>query len=359
MSEIRDILLTTTEKILKDHSTKEVITEVEQGIWPAKLWETLEETGITSISIPEENQGSGGSLGDALSVLQAAGRFAAPIPLADTLLSKWVLSSCNLPFPDGPLAIVMPTSTASVKFTYSPAGWDISAAANKVSWARFAKAIVVLGYCEDSLVAALLHPDLVTINNGKNLAGESLDEVIFNHVVVGIENVKTMPSHMDESAISTVAALMRVALMSGALERVLELSVSYANERKQFGRSIGRFQAVQQQLAILAGEVTAAGVAANMAISESEEEASWLSTALAKITLGQAISVAAPIAHQIHGAIGFTDEHALQQYTRRLWGWREEFGNETTWAVSVGKKILALGSESLWPLITNINQFEL
>ncbi|EKN66944.1 acyl-CoA dehydrogenase domain-containing protein [Neobacillus bataviensis LMG 21833] len=359
MSEIRDILLTTTEKILKDHCTKEVITKVEQGIWPAPLWDTLEETGITNISIPVEMQGSGGSLGDALSVLQAAGRFAAPIPLAETLLSKWVLSTCNLPFPDGPLAIVMPSSTDSVKFTNTPAGWDISGTAKKVSWARFAKAIVVLGYCGDSLVAALLHPDLLTINNGENLAGESLDEVIFNHVGVEIENVKTMTSHMDETAIFTRAALTRIALMSGALERVLELSVSYAKEREQFGRSIGRFQAVQQQLAILAGEVTAAGVASNMAISDSEEEASWPSIALAKIRLGQAAGTVTPIAHQIHGAIGFTDEHVLQQYTRRLWAWREEFGNETVWAARLGERILSHGSESLYPLVTNINQIRL
>ncbi|WP_413299817.1 acyl-CoA dehydrogenase family protein [Bacillus sp. 1P10SD] len=355
MSEIRDILLDTTEKILKDHCTKEVISSLEQGLWPDELWNILEQTGITNISIAEELQGSGGTFGDALSVLQVVGRYAAPIPLAETLLAKWILSSCNIPFHEGPLAIVMHSSLNGIRFKKTTSGWTLSGIARKVGWARFAKSFVVLGYVDESLVTAKVSSDLVTINMGENLAGEPQDELIFNNVEVEKKDVAILPDFLDKSLLFTRGALTRVALMSGALERILDLTVQYANERQQFGRTIGRFQAVQQQLAVLAGEVTAAGIAAKIAISESEEEASWSSTALAKIRLGQAVGITTPIAHQVHGAIGFTDEHILQQSTRRLWVWREEFGNETVWADWLGEKVLLNGHESLWSLVTNTN----
>lgn len=352
MSEVRDILLETTNKIMKDLSTKEVITEVENGKWPSELWNTLEETGITGISIPEEKHGSGGTLGDALSVLQTAGYYAAPVPLAETMLAKWILSSCGITIPTGPLVIVTHSQGNTVRFKKSSKGWTISGLAKKVPWARFAKGVVVIGCSGDTMIAALLNPGSYTINHGENLAGEPLDEVIFNNVEAGIENVKKVPEHIDESELFLRGALTRIALMGGALERVLDLTVQYAKERTQFGRAIGRFQAVQQQLAVLAGEVTAAGMAAKVAISESEETADPSETAIAKIAVGQAVGRVVPIAHQVHGAIGFTDEHALQQSTRRLWVWRDEYGNESEWADRLGQEVLLKGSEGVWPFIT-------
>ena len=63
-------------------------------------------------------------------------------------------------------------------------------------------------------------------------------------------------------------ALMRALQMVGAMERVRDLTVSYAAERRQFGQPLNRFQAVQQQLAELAGEVALAGAAVEAAVAD-------------------------------------------------------------------------------------------
>jgi alkylation response protein AidB-like acyl-CoA dehydrogenase len=141
--------------------------------------------------------------------------------------------------------------------------------------------------------------------------------------------------------------------MAGALERALELAVRYATERVQFGRKIGQFQAIQQELARFAGEVAAAVAAALSAAGALERgEDALLAVASAKIRTAQAAQEGALIAHQVHGAIGVTDEYALHHSTLRLWAWREEFGNEAAWAMELGRTIAMHGADRLWPALT-------
>ena len=151
-----------------------------------------------------------------------------------------------------------------------------------------------------------------------------------------------------------VGALMRAAQMAGAMEAALGLATTYANDRVQFGRPIGKFQAIQQQLALLAEEAAAALVAvesAAISVAEGRQSAEF-ALAAAKIRAGEAAGTVAEIAHQVHGAIGFTEEHFLHNLTRRLWSWRDEFGDEAYWAGLLGRRIAAAGGAGLWPLIT-------
>jgi alkylation response protein AidB-like acyl-CoA dehydrogenase len=147
---------------------------------------------------------------------------------------------------------------------------------------------------------------------------------------------------------------MRAAQIAGAAEAALELSVRYANDRVQFGRPIGKFQAIQQQLALLAEEVAASIVAVeSAAIAVAEDRASAaIAVPAAKIRTGEAAGKICDIAHQVHGAIGFTEEHSLHYLTRRLWSWRDEFGTEADWALALGRHMAALGADALWPTIT-------
>ena len=147
-------------------------------------------------------------------------------------------------------------------------------------------------------------------------------------------------------------ALVRAVSMVGALEKVLELTVNYAQERVQFGRPIGKFQAVQQQIAVLATQVAASSAAAQAAIEASAERLACFEIAAAKTRVGEAAGIAAGIAHQVHGAMGFTHEHALHRSTRRLWAWRDEFGSETEWASWVGAAAARVGGENLWSFLT-------
>jgi len=156
------------------------------------------------------------------------------------------------------------------------------------------------------------------------------------------------PSPHDAAALRAAGAALRAQQIAGALTRLTEMTVQYAQDRVQFGRPIGKFQAVQQNLAVLAGHTAAAVAAADLAAEALASGVNILPIAAAKSRCGEAASVGAAIAHQMHGAIGFTFEHNLQFLTRRLWSWRDEFGNEATWNRVVGRHMAGAGGEGLW-----------
>jgi acyl-CoA dehydrogenase len=141
--------------------------------------------------------------------------------------------------------------------------------------------------------------------------------------------------------------------MAGGLESLLVQTVTYVSERKQFGRPIGSFQAIQHQLALLAGHTAAAGIAAANAFRAADRGDAAFEIAVAKVRTGEAAGLGAGIAHQCHGAIGFTYEHSLHFVTRRLWSWRAEFGAESHWAAEIGRDIALRGADALWPHITS------
>jgi len=147
-------------------------------------------------------------------------------------------------------------------------------------------------------------------------------------------------------------ALANVALMGGALERCLELSIEHANTRVQFGKPLGKQQAVQQNLALLAEETAAVAVAAQAAALARDFGDAAFEIGCAKLRANQAAGRGAAIAHQVHGAIGFTQEYPLHQYTRALTHWRSAFGNDAYWADQVGGFAAALGGSGLWTELT-------
>jgi acyl-CoA dehydrogenase len=149
-----------------------------------------------------------------------------------------------------------------------------------------------------------------------------------------------------------LAALMRVAQIAGALEWVLQQCVEHAAARQQFGRSLSQFQVIQHALALLAEESSAVSCAARAASRAVDLGDARFEIAAAQLRASQAIGTATAIAHQVHGAIGCTQEHALQRATRRLWAWRTEFGSERDWAVKLGRSIAAAGARRLWPTLT-------
>lgn len=147
-------------------------------------------------------------------------------------------------------------------------------------------------------------------------------------------------------------AFAKVCLAAGALDRILEMAIDYVNTREQFGRPLARFQAVQQSLAILAVEaaaVNSAGAGAALALDHGDAA---FEIAAAKLRTNQAIGVGTAIAHQAHGAIGFTREYPLHPFTRRLNQWRTDNGNDRYWSERLGAAVVALGADGLWEEIT-------
>jgi acyl-CoA dehydrogenase len=194
------------------------------------------------------------------------------------------------------------------------------------------------------------------IGQPRAFVGEALSTVVLDRVRP-VEMVPA-PAQLDREALMLMGAVVRSVQTAGALEAVLAMSVRYANERVAFERPIGKFQAVQHNLARLAGEVaaaiTAAGSAADaIANAASFDNGIFLEAAAAKIRCAEAAQEGAAIAHQVHGAIGFTKEHVLHRYTMKMLAWRDDFGNDSDWAVRLGNLVATRGAGEFWPLVAS------
>ncbi|MHA1568854.1 MAG: acyl-CoA dehydrogenase family protein [Alphaproteobacteria bacterium] len=348
MSDIRDMLVETAEKLFSDHSTPEVINASEQGVWAGDLWTALEEAGLTLAAVPEELGGAGGMLGDAFAVVRVAGRYAAPVPVAETVLAGWALAGSGLKVPAGPLAIAPVAAGDAVEISRSGDSWTVEGTARHVPWARHAGHVVVVG--EGAVAAVPLAK--CGIEEGTNLAGEPNDQVTFASVSVGADAAGAAGDGIGRETLWVMGALSRAVLMAGALERAFEHTARYTSERVQFGRALSKFQAVQQEIALMAGEVAAADVAADAAVAAAEAGDPTYQVAAAKVRVGQAANKIAGSSHQLHGAMGFTHEYPLQHNTRRLWCWRDEFGAEEEWAERLGTWLAEAGGDEVWPFIS-------
>jgi acyl-CoA dehydrogenase len=147
-------------------------------------------------------------------------------------------------------------------------------------------------------------------------------------------------------------ALATTALIGGALQRALELAIDHANTRVQFGKPLGKQQAVQQSLALMAEEVAAVAVAAQAAAKARDAGDAAFEIGCAKLRANRAAGIGGAIAHQVHGAIGFTQDYPLHHYTAKLVEWRSAHGNDAYWAEQVGRFALERGGAGLWTEIT-------
>jgi acyl-CoA dehydrogenase len=343
MSEMRSLIAETAMRLFAEHATREVAAAAEEGSWPAALWGAIEEAGFSAAATSAEVD-----LGDALCILRLAGQYAAPVPLAETMLAGWMLSTSGLAVPAGPLSVAPVQHTALPRLDRAGNRWRLSGQARAVPWARDVSALVVLAQADTPMVA-LVPVDRVTLERRKNVAGEPRDDVRFADVTLDPDQVA--PAAIDAEALLLRGALMRAVAMAGALDQVLSLTARYATERVQFGRPIGKMQAVQQMIAALAGSVAAASMAADAAVAAADR--SGFEIAAAKARIGEAASQAAALAHQPHGAMGFTREHMLHLSTRRLYAWREEFGDEAFWSAWIGRNVARIGGDGLWAYLTS------
>jgi acyl-CoA dehydrogenase len=354
MSDLKEMILESTTKILEKYSTKEVVNDAEMGQWAGELWNNLAAYGMLGVGVPEELGGSGGDFDDALSILRLAGKYSAPIPLAETYMANWLLSSLKESITNEIMTIAYAKDRMPFQFQKNGQGWTVTGKAKHVPCARYAEKLLVLGETVEGSILAVVPLEKTEIKHGINMAGEARDEVIFDHVF--IEECKTflVDANETEKKILYAGSLTRCVLMAGALDKILDLTINHTNERAQFGRPIQRFQAIQHQLALLAGETAAAGMAVNYAVDTFGKDSFSKEIAFAKIRVNEAVRVANPIAHQVLAAIGFTYEHTLHHSTRRLWSWRDEFGTETDWEQVITEELMKLEKNGLWSMITGV-----
>jgi acyl-CoA dehydrogenase len=350
MSELRTLLADTVTRLFTDLVTKESLEAAEQGTWPDRLWQALEEGGLTLPLVPEAAGGAGGTWADAHVVVRAAGRHVAPVPLAETIVAGWLLAGAGRPVPPGPLTLAPVRTDDRLRLSRDGESWRLSGVASRVPWGKAAGHVVVVSELQGRPLVALVRADAARAAADRNLALEPRDTLVFDDAPVAA--AAPAGPRVSAHAVRIYGALVRAAQMAGALEGLLQQSVRYVTERRQFGRPIGAFQAIQHALAVLAGHAAAAGIASEHAFRAADRGEPEREVAAAKIRVGEAAGIAAGIAHQVHGAIGFTYEHSLHFWTRRLWSWRAEFGSESRWAADLGRAVVGRGADALWPDLT-------
>ena len=353
MAESENIVAETAAQIFADLADAQTINRDQKGTWKAPLWQALTEAGLPLSWVGEDCGGSGASLAEGFSVLSAAGRFAVAVPLAETMLAGWLLAQAKITSPDGEMTVV-PASPKD-RITVNADG-SLSGKARGVPFAKSAKHIAVLASGSNGLQIALVDAAKCRIETGLNLGGDHSDTVTLDKVQP--VTVKPAPDGFDQTQLMLMGGVARSLQIAGALEAMLEISVRYSNERVAFEKKISKFQAVQHNLARLAGETAAAQAAATSAAdaianATSFNDEVFLEAVAAKIRCSEAAEKGGAIAHQVHGAIGFTIEHILHRYSLRALAWRDDFGSESYWAVELGKMVAARGADELWPLVAS------
>jgi len=350
--DIRSLVVDSATRIFQDFCDPQTINGAKDVSWKEPLWRELTDNGLTLSWVPEENGGAGVGVGAGFGILNISGQFAVPVPLAETMLAGWLLAQGGIDIPEGPMSVAPVTFRDKISITGDGV---LSGTARSVPFATDVGYFAVLAESDTGLAAALVRAGDCSIVSTQTIAGDPQGQVSFDGVKAVAQ--ASVPDADTANILMLMGAAARAVQMAGALQAVLDMTVNYAQERVAFGRPIGKFQAVQHNLARLAGEMAAAAAVSGSAAdtieqAETFDDAVFLEAASAKIRVGEAAGEAAAIAHQVFGAIGFTDEHILHRYVRRLWAWRDEFGTESEWAEMLGRHVATRGADDLWPMLT-------
>lgn len=353
MSDQENIVVEFAGRIFSDLAAPQDILQARDETWKGPLWTALREAGFPEALTSEACGGAGGSLIDGFDILRYSGRYALAVPLAETMLAGWLLSQAGIVPPPSKLSVAPADPRDTVALD---ANARLTGRARRVPFAGEVTHLAVLVAGGSGPAVALARVSDCRLSPAATLSGDNAADVLFEGVTP--VEMASAPEGFAPDALLRMGAVARCQQIAGTLESMLEISVRYATERVAFGRKISAYQAVQHNLARLGGEaavaISAARSAADtLATAAEAEDAILLEVAGAKIRCGEAAEVGSAIAHQVHGAIGFTDEHVLHRLTLRALSWRDDFGDEAHWAARLGQAVAARGADGLWPLIAS------
>lgn len=289
-------------RLLADVAPPEAVRAVEAGQGQGMMWQAFEASGFLDALVPEAAGGAGLALSDVAPLLMALGAHAVPVPVAETMVARALLAAAGTAAPDGPILLVPNAGALPVPLAIT-ARWALVEESGSLRMANI-EAATPTG------VAGDLSGWLRLAEGGTTLRAPS-------------------------EGLLPLAAVLRAAAIAGAADRLLSMTVAYANDRVQFGKPIGKQQALQQQLALMAELAVAARLAAQLGCASGLPPA-LQAAATAKQMASSAAADIAAIAHAVHGAIGISAEYDLQLLTRRLHSWRLADGSESVWATRLG-----------------------
>ncbi|MFA6300501.1 MAG: acyl-CoA dehydrogenase family protein [Nocardioides sp.] len=313
------------------------VLEAEEATLLRDLWDTVADLGLPWVGVSEEAGGSGGSITDVVTLLRGAGRFAVPLPLMENHLAAWLWTTAGGQVSGtGPWSVAPGTPQDSLVME----GSRVSGTLRDVAWGAAVDRVVALVETDGDPVVLLLDPATAEVAAGRDLAGQPRDALTFSGAPA-----ERSTSTLTADELARRGAVLRAAQMAGAMTATYELTQAYTAQRQQFGRPIGKFQAVRTHLVHLAQMAVMTGLCVDRAAAalETGRDASFDAFAT-KLLANQNAAVSIRSGHQAHGAIGMTREYALQDHTRRLNAWRGDWGSELALAERIGDAVLTAPS---------------
>jgi acyl-CoA dehydrogenase len=341
------MVLDAADRLFGGEVTRERMAQADRGVWQAQIWDAVDRAGLPLALVAEELGGAGLAMTQGLQIVRRAGYHTVPLPLAETMLAALVWAQAAGETLPGPAAIGPVRPEDALRIERQGSGYCLHGKAVRIPWVPHARHLVLFARDADRKGFVLTVDAGVTPGAMRNLANEPRDTLEWDGVELAAERVHPAPALAHDGFLA-LGALLRAQQMVGAMERCLDHAIAYAMERQQFGRPIAKFQAIQHMLAEAAGQFAAASASADLAADAVTASDFEFCAAVAKARVGEAAGKVAEICHQVHGAMGFTQEHPLHFATRRLWSWRDEFGHEAFWQQRIGEMVCAAGGDALW-----------
>lgn len=305
------------EQMLEDCCTPAVVRAIESGGSVAPLWSDLEASGFLDALVPEAHGGAGLSLSDVHPLIEACGRAALPLPFAETQVIRALLAGSSVPA--GPLTLATGKRDASGAVTCASTAFAMTAAHALVE---------VDGRC-------LLLP-LSSAERSPAATGALASTLQWS----AASTHEARPIDLASTDLRSLQAALLAARMAGGMTQLFRMTLAHANDRVQFGKPIGKFQAIQHQISVMAEHSALARTAGRLGCASNTLLPSARAAAIAKAVTSEAAAPVAAIAHAVHGAIGITAEFDLQLYTRQLHEARSCTGTDSYWYARVGEDLL-------------------
>jgi alkylation response protein AidB-like acyl-CoA dehydrogenase len=310
------------------------------------LWPALVEAGLAGVGVAESAGGSGGDLADQLAVIGAVAATGRSIPLVEAgFVAGWLAERAGLTLAaDGGLTVpLIPTGGRAARDRFEA-----------VAWGRHASEFLVPIPGDGPFEVVRVAAADCQITPGANLAGEPRDDVVLPHDWRGTRS--SDPTIAVPVAVLARAALGRAVFIAAVLREVRRLTIGYAGQRQQFGRPVAEFQAVAHHLTLIAAESDAADAIVQLALNSGDDRVQLLS-GIAKSRCSVAAVRVAASAHQVHGAMGVSDEYPLGRLTKQLWSGASEHGDERHWQRQLGAVVgqaEAAHSGALWSTVLRL-----
>jgi acyl-CoA dehydrogenase len=321
------------ERLFDRHLDDAAHARAREGEWLGEIWAEVEEMGLPLALLSEDQGGFGLEAADQGEALRLLGRHAVPLPVAETMGANRLLAKAGLALAEGPAGLAR-----ADQLTLE--GGTLKGRVERVAW----------GEQLDCLALAVGDRLYRVPRSGWSLAEAGHAANFHPRPSLEIDWQAEDSAPLPHCPLAEGSSL-RAFQIAGALEAALDLSLTHTSTRVQFGKPLSKNQAVQHELAKLAGELACATAAAALA-QEALERGEMFGVAAGTLRAREAAGAGASIATQAHGTIGFTREHALHLYTTALWSWRDEFGGQVYWAKQLGQAALEAGPEGYWPMVT-------